>query len=608
MTATHTAASPSSPAASASSAAPAVPTPDMPSEISQQRKVSILAGVLLGMLLASLDQTIVGTAMPRVIAELNGLQHYSWVFTGYMLASTVTVPIYGKLSDIYGRRFFFMGGVVLFLLGSALSGYSQSMTQLIVFRGIQGLGAGAMMPIAQAIIGDIFLPAERARWQGVMMAVFGLSSIIGPALGGFITDNWGWRWVFYVNMPVGAIALVTAGIVLPAHSRHRQHVIDYAGVAALVLAAVPLLLAFSWAGTEYAWSSPQVVGLLAWSTAAWLAFFFIESRAAEPVINPNLFKNRIFAVSVVATFLVAGGMYGATMYLPLFVQAVVGTSATGAGAVLTPMMVGFIVSSTVGGQVVARTGRYKAPALTGFFVATFGMVLLSRMTAASTSAEVVRNMVVVGLGIGVMMSLFTIVVQNAFPLIRLGEVTAGLQFFRSIGGTVSVAILGTLMTTRFQDAFARNLPPTLTAAVPPERLAALQNPQVLLSPEATAQIQQGFAAFGAQGQALFQQLMVAIRDSLAEAITSLFVIAAGAMVVGFVVTLFLQEIPLRKSRGTAHTAPAVEGMEGGPLDEVVADLADVGEDFIPLDGGAAGVSPHEDPDAPLPIATTARNR
>src|SRR5436190_13057108 len=252
--------------------APLAHADQAPPELGQRRKVSILIGVLLGMLLAALDQTIVGTAMPRVIAELNGLQHYAWVFTGYMLASTVTVPIYGKLSDIYGRRIFFMGGMTLFLLGSALSGMSQSMTQLIVFRGVQGLGAGAMMPIAQAIIGDIFLPAERARWQGVMMAVFGLSSIIGPALGGFITDTWGWRWVFYVNMPMGAIALVAAGLVLPAHSRHRRHAIDYAGVAALVLAAVPLLLALSWAGSEYAWSSPPVVGLLAWSAAAWVGF------------------------------------------------------------------------------------------------------------------------------------------------------------------------------------------------------------------------------------------------------------------------------------------------------------------------------------------------
>ena len=565
---------------------------EQPSALSTGRKVSILVGVMLGMLLAALDQTIVGTAMPRVIADLNGLQHYAWVFTGYMLAATVTVPIYGKLSDLYGRRLFFIGGMVLFLLGSALSGTSQSMTQLILFRGVQGLGAGAMMPIAQAIIGDIFLPAERARWQGAMMAVFGLASIIGPALGGFITDNWGWRWVFYVNMPVGAAAIMAAGIVLPAHSRHRQHVVDYLGVATLVAAAVPMLLAFSWAGSTYPWASAQVIGLLAFALVAGIAFFATELRATEPIINPGLFQNRIFTISVIATFLVSGGMFGAILYLPLFVQAVVGISATGAGAVLTPLMIGFIVSSIVGGQVLAGTGRYKVPALVGFVVAAAGMVLLSRMSAATTPGEVVRNMIVVGLGIGVMMSLFTIVVQNAFPLSRMGEVTASLQFFRSIGATISVAILGTLMINRFHDAFTRYLPETLKQAVPADRLAALQNPQVLLAPQATAQIQQGFAALGPQGQALFTQLMGAIRNSLAEAITGLFVAGVGAMVLGFVVTLFLPEIPLRKRR---RVAPAVEGAEGlepvsegGLLEEVMADLADGGEELVPVDGVAAG--------------------
>src|SRR6266542_1605275 len=274
-----------------------------------------------------------------------------------------------------------------------------------------------------------------------MMAVFGLSSIIGPALGGFITDNWGWRWVFYVNMPVGAVAIVAAGIVLPAHSRHRDHTIDYLGVATLLAASIPMLLALSWGGSQFPWASAQIVGLLAFSVVSWLAFFAIERRAAEPIISPSLFKNRIFTL------------------------AVVGISATGSGAVLTPMMIGFIISSVVGGQILARTGRYKVPALVGFLIAAGGMLLLTRMNAGTATLEVVRNMVVVGLGIGVMMSLFTIVVQNAFPLTRMGEVTASLQFFRSIGGTVSVAILGTLMATRFQDALARNMPDTLTRAL-----------------------------------------------------------------------------------------------------------------------------------------------
>ncbi|HBY96035.1 MAG TPA: MFS transporter [Chloroflexi bacterium] len=513
-----------------------------------------MAGVMLGMLLSALDQTVVGTAMPRIIADLNGLQHYAWVFTAYMLASTVTVPIYGKLSDIYGRRPFFIGGMILFLLGSALSGMSQNMTQLILFRGLQGLGAGGMMPIVQAIVGDIFTPAERGKWQGLLMGVFGIATIIGPTLGGWLTDSWGWRWVFYVNMPVGVVAIVTAGFALPGQSRHREHTIDYTGVATLIAGTVPLLLAFSWAGTQYPWLSTQIVGLLVFAVAMLAIFFFIEMRAPEPIISPSLFRNGIFSVSVIATFLVSIGMFGAIMYLPLFVQGVIGQSATSSGAVLTPMMLGFVVSSIIGGQIMARTGRYKVLALSGFIVAAAGMFLLSHMTMNATNALVVRNMAITGLGIGVMMSLFTIVVQNAFPFQQLGQVTASLQFFRSIGGTIGVAILGSVMTNHFQSNFQGHLPAALTQLVPPDRLAALQNPQILLAPEATARIQESFAAFGPQGQALFQQLMLAIRQSLATAITDLFTVGAGVMIIAFIATLFLREIPLRKS----HHAPVLE--------------------------------------------------
>ncbi|MBI4495278.1 MAG: MFS transporter [Chloroflexi bacterium] len=512
---------------------------------------------MLGMLLGALDQTIVGTAMPRVIAELGGLAHYAWVFTAYMLASTVMVPIYGKLSDIYGRRPFFLGGMLIFLVGSALSGTSQDMTQLILFRAVQGLGAGAMMPIVQAIIGDIFPPAERGKWQGLMVAVFGLASIIGPTSGGWITDNWGWRWVFYVNMPLGVLALVTAGLAMPGHSRHSQHQIDYLGAATLVAGAVPLLLAFSWAGSEYDWGSVQIVGLLALAVAMLGLFFLVERHAAEPIMSPDLFKNSIFSVSVIATFLVSVGMFGAIMYLPLFVQGVIGDSATNSGAVLTPMMLGFMVSSAVGGQIMARTGRYKALAIGGFALAMVGMFLLSQMDVAATDGLVMRNMALTGLGIGVMMSLFTIVVQNAFPFSQLGQVTASLQFFRSIGGTIGVAILGTIMANGFRTAFQDNLPHSLQQAVPPDKLAALQNPQVLLSPQATAQLQQGFAAFGPQGQELFRQLMEVVRASLATAITHVFLVGAGVMLLALVVTFFLPETPLRKSY---HPA-AVEARE-----------------------------------------------
>jgi EmrB/QacA subfamily drug resistance transporter len=528
----------------------AISTPEpqpLEATVSRGRIIAILIGVMLGMLLAALDQTIVGTALPHIVASLGGLEHYAWVVTAYLLASTVSIPLYGKLSDMYGRRIFFIGGMVIFLIGSALAGTSQNMTQLILYRGIQGLGAGGMMPIALAIVGDIFPPAERGKWSGLFVAVFGLASIIGPTLGGWITDNWGWRWVFYVNMPVGIIAILTAGFVLPKAVRRMHHTIDYLGATTLVAWTVPLLLAFSWAGTQYAWNSWQIIGLFSFAAVMLLLFVLLELRAAEPIITPRLFKNSIFSVSVIATFLVSAGMFGAILYLPLFVQGVLGDSATNSGIVLTPMMLGFMFSSIVGGQLLSRTGRYKILAIFGFAVAAIGMFLLSRMTVTTVEGEVVRNMIITGLGIGVMMSLFTIVVQNAFPYRQLGEVTAGVTFFRSIGSTMGVAVMGTIMTNAFQSNLQSNMPQALTRLLPADRLAQLENPQLLLAPDVVARIQHGFEAFGAQGMVLFHQLIEAIRVSLSTAITTVFFLGFIIMLLGLFVTLFLREIPLRKS-------------------------------------------------------------
>lgn len=510
--------------------------------LSRGRLFSILIGVILGMLLAALDQTIVGTALPRIVANLGGLDHYAWVVTAYLLASTVSIPIWGKLSDIYGRRTFFILGMVIFLIGSALAGTSQNMTQLIIYRSIQGLGAGAMMPIAMAIIGDIFPPAERGKWQGLIVAVFGLASIVGPTLGGWITDNWGWRWVFYVNMPVGVVAILTAGIVMPKIVIRRQHIIDYLGVVTLIAGAVPLLLAFSWAGTQYAWGSWQVIGSFIFSAVMLVIFVLVELRAAEPIISPQLFKNSIFTISTIAMFLVSAGMFGAILYLPLFVQGVLGNSATDSGVVLTPLMLGFMFSSIVGGQLLSRTGRYKILAIIGFIVAAIGMFMLSRMTPTTTQGEVVRNMLVTGLGIGVMMSLFTIVVQNAFPYRQLGEVTASLTFFRSIGSTMGVAVMGTIMTNGFQNAMQSNIPATLKRIVPADRLAQLENPQLLLAPDFVAKIQHGFAATGPQGLIIFRQLIEAIQTSLSTAITNVFFLGFIIMLLGLISVLFLREI------------------------------------------------------------------
>ena len=511
-----------------------------------------LGAVMLGMLLGSLDQTIVGTALPRIVAELNGLQHYTWVITGYLVASTAMMPIFGKISDIFGRKWLYMLGIVVFLGGSMLSGISQSMEQLVAFRALQGAGAGMMMPIAQAIIGDIFPPAERGKYQGLLGAVFGLAVIIGPGLGGWITDNATWRWVFYVNVPFAIAALAVVFLVLPNETAlHRRHSIDWAGSAALILAVVPLLMAISFGSTQpddqssFAWDSWQILGLFGVALAFTAIFIAIESRATEPTIPLDLFRNRIFSNSVVITFLSSMGMFGAILYIPLFVQDVLGQSATNSGVILTPMMIGVIIVSIISGQLLSRTGRYRILAIVGTAAITVGMYLLSTMTVATGNDELVRDMIVLGLGLGTSMALFTIVVQNAFPVERLGVVTSSLSFFRSIGGAVGVALLGSIMTNRFTDQFhlgLAGLPAPLQTALAGYGASSLIN-------GTNAQLEAAFARLGAAAAALARQVEAIRAAAFADGISEVFLVSAGLLVVALGAAFFLKEIPLRRSHG-----------------------------------------------------------
>ena len=533
------------PAADSAAAAAAAPQP-WGLSLSRRRIAAVIVSVMLAMLLSAVDQTVVGTAMPHIIAELNGLQHYAWVATAYLLASTASMPIWGKLSDAFGRKRFYIAGMVIFLVGSALCGQATGMTELILFRAFQGLGAGAMLPITQAIIGDIFPPAQRAKWSGVLMSVFAVATIIGPLLGGWITDNASWRWVFYVNIPVGVAALVVAIIALPGHVTVHKHRIDYGGAAILVAAAVPLLLGFSWAGSEYAWGSPQIVGLFTVAIVMSVVFYFREMRAAEPVINPRLFQNRVFSVSALASMLQSAAMFGAIMFLPLFVQGVQGKSATNSGIILMPLMLGAMVTSIGAGQILARTGRYKVLVMVGFVAVSVGAWLLSRMGADTSWTVLARNMVILGLGLGIAMSAFTVIVQNQYPSHRLGEVTAGLQFFRSIGATIGMAVFGTILNNQFAAHMKENLPAQLSQEMA-RRGASIDNPQVLLSEQARAALQHGFEQFGTQGARMFTVFMDAVRQSLASAIDELFLLAAVLGVIGLIVVLFLREDPLRKT-------------------------------------------------------------
>ena len=549
--------------------APAVadePEDDVVVHIDRRRQYITLGAVLLGMLLGSLDQTIVGTALPTIVGQLNGLERYSWVITGYLVASTAMVPIFGKISDIYGRKWLYMLGIGVFIAGSMLSGLAQSMDELILFRTMQGLGAGAMMPIALAIVGDIFPPAERGKYQGLLGAVFGLAVIVGPTVGGWITDNLSWRWVFYVNVPIAAFALIAVFLVFPSQTAlHRRHVIDWAGSVALIVSVVPLLLAISLGSTQpdghnsFAWDSPQILGLFAVAIAAGVGFLLIERRAAEPTLPLDLFANRIFSSSAVISFLTSAGMYGAILYIPLFVQDVLGQSATDSGIILEPMMVGVIIVSIVSGQILSRTGRYKVLAIVGTAVIGIGMYMLSTMTATTGNPALVRDMVVLGLGLGSSMALFTIVVQNAFPVERLGVVTAGLQFFRSIGGAVGAALLGSVMTNRFVDQLSaglRSLPPTVQGHLGP----IAGNPQVLMN-ATNADIAKALAPYGAAGAQIARQLESIRATAIADGISEVFLIAAGLTVVAVVASFFLREIPLqREQSGTyVRTNEAPEG-------------------------------------------------
>ncbi|HXX79317.1 MAG TPA: MDR family MFS transporter [Ktedonobacteraceae bacterium] len=521
---------------------------------SKRETLLTMLGVLMVMLLASLDQTIVSTAMPRVIADLHGFDRYTWVSTAYLLTSTVMVPIYGKLSDLFGRKPIFLFGVVVFLIGSALSGASQSMNQLIAFRALQGIGAGALMPIAIAIVGDLFTPRERGKWQGVTGAVWGLSAIIGPTLGGWITQNTSWRWVFYVNLPIGIVALLVLIFLMPTlRGKARNVSIDYIGAALLVMGTVPLLLGFTWAGSQYDWLSMQIIGLFGVALVALTSFViyeaWLERRGGQPIIEPSLFKNSIFSVSTLITTIFGMALFGSIFFIPLYVQGVVGSSATSSGLILTPLMLTSVAGSIASGQLVSRLGRYKWIAIMGMVVSVVGVILLVRLNVHSTNNDVLLAMLVLGVGLGMGMSLYTLIVQNALPT-KIGQSTATLTFFRQIGGTVALAAMGSVMTAAYLPAFHNALPAAMLHAIPAQYLAAFNNPQILLSPTALTQIQSQAMAMGPQAVAMLHQIIEAVKIGLTQGIHNVFVLSLGLMVVGLIATFFLKEIPLRGGRLT----------------------------------------------------------
>lgn len=508
------------------------------------RRFEVLGAVLIVMFFSSMASTVVSTAMPNIISDLHGLGVYAWVFTAFILASAVVIPIYGKLSDVFGRKPLYILAIGLFLAGNLLAGFAQNMEWLIAARAIAGMGGGGMQALSQITIGDIFTPQERGRWMGLMMSAFGLASIIGPTIGGWITDTWTWRWVFWFNLPIGLLAMAGLMYALPRVRRPRRVRIDYLGSLALVVGLVPILLAITWLGDGNSWTSPKVLAGFAVGLVVLAFFIWQEAHTEEAIIDPNFFRNPIFSVAMLASFCVALGMYGAIMFVPLFVQGVVGTSAQDSGVVTAPMMVGFMLGSFVSGQLVSRWGRYRLQAIAGLAIGCVGMFLFGRMTVYSGDLTVIRNMVIFGVGIGSTMPLFTIAVQNAFPYRVMGAVTSSRQFFTSLGGAIGVPIMGALLNSGFQTHFAQVLPPAVARTL--HRQTAALNPQTLLSAEAQRAIHAQFAHLGAAGHVLYHQFIFAVRDSLALTMAGMFHLALFLLLAGFVTVFFLREIPLRR--------------------------------------------------------------
>ncbi len=518
-------------------------------QITGNRRWWALGAVLLTMFFSSLDQTVIATAMPVIVGELQGFSLYAWTATAYMIASAVTVPIYGKLSDVYGRKPFYAFGLSLFMLGSIASGLVASMPQLIIGRALQGLGAGAMLSMPRATIGDIFNPRERGRWMGLIASVFGLSSIIGPVLGGWITDHWGWRWIFYINLPVGTLALVAILYALPTVKTEDRVKLDWQGSLLMVGGLVPMLLAFTWAGSKYAWQSLPILGLLGLGLFLLGLFVWVERRAESPIVAPQLFSNPVFTSTVVVALLVSMGMFGTIIFLPVFVQGVLGKSAQQSGQILMALMLSFITASIIGGQVITRTGRYKFHALGGTVLMVSGTFLLTRLDAQTSTGALIFNLVLIGLGIGTVLPLLNVAVQNAFPYRMMGMVSATQQLVRSLGAVIAVSVFGSVMVIIFAAQMGRLMPPKVQTAIeqlPPVRQEELLNPQGLINPETQAEIRSSFAKFGDESDSLYRQFIDVVRQALTAGIIRLFSLGLVFAFLAFLTTFALKEVSLQR--------------------------------------------------------------
>ncbi|HZV48467.1 MAG TPA: MDR family MFS transporter [Candidatus Dormibacteraeota bacterium] len=516
----------------------------MPAERpSRGRLITATVGVMLALLLASLDQTIVGTAMPRIVADLKGLDYYAWVTTAYLLTSTVIVPIAGKLGDMFGRKPFLLAGMIGFVGASALCGQSRDMLELVLFRGLQGAFGGMLFASVFTVLADLFSVEQRARMQGIFGAVFALSSVVGPTVGGYLTDGPGWRWVFYVNVPVGIVAVTLVALALPyVRSRASIRDVDWPGCATLAAGLVPLLVALSITNT-HAWTSPEVLGLLAAAAVMLTVFLGVERRAEHPIVPLGLFRGNVFTVSVLVAFFSALGMFGTIIFVPLVYQGVLGVTATNSGQLVTPMMFGVLVFSVLTGQVMTRIRRYRFLGTIGVAIMILGMYLLSRVGVHSSRLEVTRDIVIVGAGLGMTFPLTIAAVQAAVPRRFLGVASSQIQFWRNLGGTVGTAVLGSILSSHLPGAVqarvaALHLPIQVRLPVG----GSGGSPQALFDPGNLAHLRQQVPP---QALPILERVIEATRIGLADTLHDLFLLSAGILVVALVASLFMREVPLR---------------------------------------------------------------
>jgi Arabinose efflux permease len=510
--------------------------------LNKKRTALILIGAMVGILLASLDSNIVGTAMPEIIGSLKGFDLYTWPITAYLLTMTISMPLFGKLADVYGFKPVYLFGIVAFLTGSVLCGLSQSMMEFILFRGLQGIGGAILISNTMAIVGILFPPAERAKYGGFVSSASGLASLVGPFLGGVITDNLSWRWVFFVNIPLGILALIIVLFAFPAYKQERtRQPVDFAGAAVMIVALVPMLLAFTWGGRNYSWNSIEIIGLFVFSALMLAVFGMIETKAKDPIIPLSLFKSEIFNFSAVEMFLLNGVLMASIIFIPLFLQGVKGASASGSGAIITPMLVSLIVGVMLSGMIVSKTCRYKAVSVIGFLIMGAGTLMLVFWTGKTGNAQAAAAMVVMGLGIGAVMAIFNVTAQNVFPDRQMGVVTSSIQFFGRMGQTMASSVLGTILGGFMSKNFLR----LTISGFPPQLARQLKDPNTIANAEAMNRIK---AQVPAALRPDFDRLVVQARQILSDSIHPIFLLCVAVTLVALVTVLFMREIPFSKKK------------------------------------------------------------